>query len=278
MMGTSGIIALLITVAVLIAGGYYITTRNDDAHHSDTAVSGEIYPSAVVEKIANKEDIIILDVRTPEEYEEVHIENAVLLPVQVLSAQTLEEVGIGNDMKDKEIIVYCRSGARGQTAYNIMKSLGYTNVKNISGGMIHWEEDGNPYTESGAYQGVVPSSETTTVQSPTASPKLVMKSDFYDFGVIPQYGGVVEQTFPITNDGTETLIIGEITTSCGCTSANISRSSLEPGEEAILTVSFDPDFHEEPPNVFKRTVFIPTNDPTIPEKEVTIRVDIEEGI
>ena len=45
----------------------------------------------------------------------------------------------------------------------------------------------------------------------------------------------------------------------------------------MLTVVFDPDFHEEPVDVFKRTVFIPTNDPNTPEAEVSVQVDIAEG-
>ena len=73
------------------------------------------------------------------------------------------------------------------------------------------------------------------------------------------------------------LKIGDITTSCSCTSATISSTEIMPGEEAILTLTFDPDFHEEPLDTFKRTVFIPSNDPDMPEAEVTMQVDITEG-
>lgn len=278
---------VLIVLAVLVVGGlvaYAAVDRSPmseatEEHHDDDdeVAAYEIYPGDVVEKIKNNEDIILLDVRTPEEYAEVHLENALLLPVQELSQQSLNKIGLGENMKDKEIYIYCRSGSRSQTAYNIMESLGYTNIKSVAGGMIHWEEDEYPFTETGAYSGTVMTSDTSAEAQDTASPHIALDRTTHDFGIIPQYGGVVETTFTVTNTGTETLTIGDLTTSCSCTSATIENSSVEPGESTTLTVIFDPDFHEEPLDVFKRTVFIPTNDPQNPEAEVSITVDIAEG-
>ena len=248
-------------------------------HHGDSndRESYEIYPGDVAEKIKNNEEIILLDVRTPEEYEEIHLENAFLLPVQQLSQQSLNEIGLDESMKDKEIILYCRSGARSKTAHSIMESLGYTNVKSVSGGILHWEEDGYPFTESGAYKNYMKFEGTETVTVDTQHPQIVFDRTEHDFGVIPQFGGTVEADFIVTNKGTETLQIGDLTTSCSCTSATIVSTSVKPGESTVLTVIFDPDFHEEPVGVFKRTVFIPTNDPLHPEAEISITVDIAEG-
>ena len=268
------LIVILATVGLLTFSG---GGNSDDHHANDTeAVADyEVYPGEVAEKIARGEDIILLDVRTPEEYEEIHIENALLLPVQQLSQQSLANIGLGPEMKDKEILVYCRSGARSKTAYDIMTSLGYTNVKSIAGGMIHWEEDEYPYTEAGAYEGTLPSAAPE--ESVSGGPRIAFDRTTHDFGVIPQYGGVVRTEFTVRNEGDGTLEIGEINTSCSCTSARISTTSIPAGNSATLTVVFDPDFHEEPLEVFKRTVFIPTNDPTTPEAEVSITVDIAEG-
>lgn len=267
------LILLVVIIGIIVIGLFAINKA--DGHKDEEVEDYEIYPGLVEEKIENKENIILLDVRTPEEYEEVHLENALLLPVQVLSASTLEEIGLGEDMKDKEIIIYCRSGARSSTAYNIMKSLGYTNIKSVAGGMIHWEEDQYGFTESGKYEGVTHEVKSETV---TDGAKINFNRTEHDFGVIPQSGGVVETTFDVENNGSETLEIGDITTSCSCTTASISSNKIEPGEKATLTVYFDPDFHEEPVDVFKRTVFIPTNDSSTPEGEVSIIVDIEEGV
>lgn len=275
------VVITIIAVTALAALGYMIVNNstsksraNPDHHGDEIAEDYEIYPSDVARKIENSEDIILLDVRTSEEYEEIHLKNALLLPVQELSQQSLAAINLGEDAKDKEIIIYCRSGARSKMAYDVMQSLGYTNIKSIAGGMIHWQEDELPYTETGEY---VLSQKTNKETGAPAGPSISLDRTLHDFGLIPQFGGVVETTFNIRNNGGETLIIGELSTSCGCTSAKISSKEIPAGEEAVLTVYFDPDLHAEPLGIFKRTVFIPSNDPNVPEKEIYVQVDIDEN-
>lgn len=278
------IIVLAIGILALVGVGFYFSNStmmsdgmDEMREHNDNLAPHEISPSDVVKKVQSNEDFVLLDVRTFEEYEEIHLKDALLLPVQELSQETLTSIGLGEGAKDKEIVLYCRSGARSQTAYNIMKSLGYTNIKSVAGGMIHWQEDQYPLTESGSYTGPMMNSENIDATAVTDGPKITLDRTLHDFGVIPQYGGTTETTFTVANTGTETLEIGTLTTSCSCTSATISDTSIEPNGNATLTVMFDPDFHEEPFDVFKRTVFIPTNDPNNPEAEVSVQVDIAEG-
>ena len=280
-MNSNNITTIIVAIIIVIGFGYYFNMNMggnmmmDIEHQEDEMVEEhEIYPADVAQKIQDGEDIVLLDVRTLEEYEEIHLKGALLLPVQELSAQTLAEIGLGEGAKDKEIIIYCRSGARSKTAYDIMKSLGYTNIKSSAGGMVHWEEDNYPFTEVGEYRD---EEIKTSSDGDTTGPKITFDRTKHDFGVVPQFGGVVETIFTVRNEGTETLEIGDLTTSCSCTSAKISSVSIPAGSEAELTVIFDPDFHEEPIDVFKRTVFIPTNDPNNKEAEVTIQVDIDEG-
>lgn len=270
-----------ILIAILLIGGAFLILMNNDSvetdhneaiqeHHDDDdeVEEHEIYPGDVVKKIEAGEDIILLDVRTPEEHAEVHIENSLLVPVQELSLSTLAEAGIDESKKDAEIIIYCRSGNRSKQAYDIMKSLGFTNIKSSAGGIVHWEEDNYPYLEEGEY--VAPMVDETTA----SGAKIVIDNGKFVFGKASKVEGVLETTFVIKNEGAETLEIGDITTSCGCTSAEIEDQSISPGSETKLTVKFDPNFHEEPEGVFTRTVFIPTNDPNTPEAEVSIEVEI----
>lgn len=84
-------------------------------------------------EIIESEDVIILDVRTQEEYNEGHIENSVLLPVNDISSKAEE---ILTD-KDAIILVYCRSGNRSATASKQLIKMGYTNVYDF-GGIISW--------------------------------------------------------------------------------------------------------------------------------------------
>lgn len=84
-------------------------------------------------KIMDSESCTILDVRTEEEFEQAHIYDAVLIPLDLLK-NTVEKV-IPN--KDEKILVYCRSGKRSIDASIILVNLGYKNVLEF-GGIIDW--------------------------------------------------------------------------------------------------------------------------------------------
>lgn len=239
--------------------------------HADIT-KGEIAPAALFEKLQKGETFMLLDVREAYEFEETHIPGtAARISVKELSEEKLKEAGI---KKDDEIIVYCRSGNRSRTAAKLMRELGYTNVWDLNSGIIHWMEDGFP-TESGT-QLNSPSAQTLS-QNEATNPKIGFDRLSHDFGEVPQFGGNVETTFTVKNTGGNELRIGELTTSCSCTTAKIEKTVIFPGGETLLKVTFNPNLHEEPTEKFKRTVFIPTNNPEKPEAELTIEVDILEG-
>ena len=78
----------------------------------------------------------LLDVRDPQEYEEVHIPDAHLIPLDQLASR-IDEVP-----KDEEVVVYCRTGNRSRDAYDILSQAGYTNVTSIDGGIYAWAQAG----------------------------------------------------------------------------------------------------------------------------------------
>jgi len=87
------------------------------------------------QKLDNKEDFIFIDVREPHEYEEFNL-GAILLPLgDIMKAITEYE-----DRKEEEIVIHCRSGARSGMAKNLMTEAGYTNVRNLEGGVLAWQE------------------------------------------------------------------------------------------------------------------------------------------
>ncbi|MEK7568158.1 MAG: DUF1573 domain-containing protein [Patescibacteria group bacterium] len=106
-------------------------------------------------------------------------------------------------------------------------------------------------------------------------PSVFAEKTEYDFGKISKKNGLVSAEFIIFNKGKGDLIIGDIVTSCGCTSAKIDKTVVAPNSSAVLTVSFDPNFHEEPQGRFSRSVFVPTNDPDNEEIEFKISVEIK---
>ena len=82
------------------------------------------------------DEVIILDVRTPEEYAQGHIPGAVLLPVSNITSDALELL----PDKSAEILVYCRSGNRSRQAANALVDMGYTAVYDF-GGIGSWPYD-----------------------------------------------------------------------------------------------------------------------------------------
>ena len=92
-----------------------------------------ITPSEAKERLLQNENAILLDVRSPDEYREIHIPGSVLLPLGQIRS------GISNIAPDKdaEIIVYCLSGMRASQAVSQLAAMGYTNVSNM-GGIRDW--------------------------------------------------------------------------------------------------------------------------------------------
>ncbi len=82
------------------------------------------------------ESLHLLDVREPAEHEEFNI-GGTLLPLGQI--RNMETDGI-DDWKDQEVICYCRSGNRSGQACMILESAGFTNIKNLTGGMLTWAE------------------------------------------------------------------------------------------------------------------------------------------
>lgn len=93
----------------------------------------KITPEDAKKMLEKNDDVFLIDVRTKEEYNEKHIEGSILVPLDVLEEKIDEVV----KDKNKEIIVYCRSGRRSKKAANILLELGYNNVYDL-GGIINW--------------------------------------------------------------------------------------------------------------------------------------------
>ena len=98
-----------------------------------TALGPQVISSREAEAMMTGENFIILDVRTPEEFEAGHIENAVLLPL----GELLERVETVIPNKDHVILIYCRSGNRSNQAAHLLSELGYARVYDF-GGIIDW--------------------------------------------------------------------------------------------------------------------------------------------
>lgn len=139
------IIIAIIIIAVLICIGFFIykssktnkTTNSNSTATTSVAKTNEIRHVSmddIVKIMEENKDYVIVDVRTPDEYKEGHIPNAINIP-----NETINET-VYNKLKDKNqlILIYCRSGSRSRQAAYKMQKLGYTNLVDF-GGIINWK-------------------------------------------------------------------------------------------------------------------------------------------
>jgi rhodanese-related sulfurtransferase len=85
-------------------------------------------------RIQAGEKLNILDVREPAEYAETNM-GAKLIPLGKVVNGELDEI---EDWKNQEVIVHCRSGMRSLQACMVMEQMGFTNTKNLQGGILAW--------------------------------------------------------------------------------------------------------------------------------------------
>jgi phage shock protein E len=136
------IIPILSFIFFILSHSHISCVREkNDIHHQKNEEPGysNIKASELLEKIANGEYFILLDVRKPEEYNEGHIEGAMLIPYKEINTQ-YRKLGC----KCEEIVVYCKSGKRSAIASKSLVKLGFHNVENLVGGIEAWKEMGGP--------------------------------------------------------------------------------------------------------------------------------------
>jgi adenylyltransferase/sulfurtransferase len=102
------------------------------------ANDGVIDPVEVKQKQDRGENFVLIDVREPHEYQIARIPGAQLIPLGQLPAR-LNELD-----KNAEIVAHCKSGARSQRAVDFMKQSGFTNVRNMTGGILAWSDKVDP--------------------------------------------------------------------------------------------------------------------------------------
>ena len=99
---------------------------------------GDITVEQAMELNKTIELLVILDVRTVSEFNSIHIEGAINIPVDELQ-ERLDELG-----KDDEILVYCRSGIRSSQAMKTLSNNGFSKVYNMLGGIDAWRHEFYP--------------------------------------------------------------------------------------------------------------------------------------
>lgn len=92
----------------------------------------DLSPADAHERLKRGGRVQLIDVRSPGEYARGHIHKARLIPLGELEERRAEL------KNDQDIILYCQTGSRSRRGAMILAKLGYTNVYNMSGGIVRW--------------------------------------------------------------------------------------------------------------------------------------------
>lgn len=95
-----------------------------------------VTPEQIKVRLQNGENLNLVDVREPHENAEFNI-GGLLLPLGKIQTMQVEDI---EDLKDQEVICYCRSGQRSMNACMMLETFGFNNVINLTGGMLGWKE------------------------------------------------------------------------------------------------------------------------------------------
>ncbi|MEZ4866257.1 MAG: rhodanese-like domain-containing protein [Caldilineaceae bacterium] len=137
----------LLTLPVLIAliiltacGGAAPTNRTvaPDAAAVDLSALPDLVDATTVNAIRERSEVFLLDVREQSEYDEGHIPGVTLIPSGSVASR-LSEIP-----HDKTVIVSCRSGNRSSQVVAFLRQQGYTNIHDLQGGILAWQQAGLP--------------------------------------------------------------------------------------------------------------------------------------
>jgi rhodanese-related sulfurtransferase len=141
-------------------------------------------------EMTSQQEVVLLDVRTQEEYDSGHIQDTLFIPLSELESR------LGELNPSDHILVYCRSGGRSAEAADILVTNGFTHVYNMVGGIIQWQEQGFPvYTEQTQTTSPEPTIPSYTNVTPEEAYEMINQQEVvvidlrtqssYDSGHIP---------------------------------------------------------------------------------------------
>lgn len=86
---------------------------------------------------------VLIDVRTPEEYRTGHIDKAINIPLAEIAEQNTQLLSL----RDKKVVLYCRSGYRAGKASELLKALAFDDINHLDGDILGWQQAGLPLSK-----------------------------------------------------------------------------------------------------------------------------------
>ena len=108
----------------------------------------EITPNELKVKLDAKENLLLVDVREPAEFEHAHIEGAHLVPRGIIEAAADTSYSKHYpplaSAREQQVILYCATSGRSAMAAAVLQMMGYKNVLNLAGGYTRWVDENMP--------------------------------------------------------------------------------------------------------------------------------------
>jgi len=228
----------MIVIALFVSSGKIKPPGN--SQRQETAFTN-ITP-AEFDAILKTKDPFVVDVHIPEQE---HLPGTdAFIPYNEVSHR------ISEFPKDKhaEIIVYCRTDSMSQKAAQILAEEGYTNVKNLKGGVQAYQQ---------------------------SHQKVEITPSLQQLGTVI-YGEIAKTEFTLRNNTATPLDVVQISTSCFCTKAELEKTQLDPYESTTIKVSFNPAVHKDDTDLgeVERTIYIDTNNSNFRRLTVSIQATV----
>ena len=119
--------------------GFMLPSCSAQQNQNFTALSPK-EASNLIEKHKGESDFVVLDIRTPGEYQSGHIKDSIM--IDYYSKSFADEIGRLD--KKKSYLVYCRSGNRSARSMNLFKKLEFQKIYHLSSGINAWNSEGLP--------------------------------------------------------------------------------------------------------------------------------------
>ena len=132
---------LIIVIVFVSVNGWSDVKSKQEIKSEALAKAPHISTEQLSGYLSSKQDFVLLDVRTEEEYQAGHIQGAQWFPRGKLEYYIQERI----EDPDSKIVLYCRTGGRSALATLTLKDMGYSNVVDLDGGFKEWVAEGNTF-------------------------------------------------------------------------------------------------------------------------------------
>lgn len=123
-------------ILIILAVSFLVFYACKGQSSADTITIKEVDVNGAKQMIKDVQDLVIIDARTPEEHAEGALPNAINYDVEDNNFAALVE-----DLdRETPYLLHCRSGKRSMRAAKIMKKLGFSDLTNLSGGYLDWQD------------------------------------------------------------------------------------------------------------------------------------------